>query len=841
MSTIITDTIINEIENNQEWQDKMDRQYELEELMRTKGVDRYNHNYNKRVVGGKATETSSVKRLMHYSIDLMVEGIKEWIANAKTGRAGRKHRALEYMELIEPEVMALMTSRVALDSVARGGSGEILIKVACRIGSMIEDELDFRNFKDVDKESFSKVSDRERKQHGGNYRLQRLVMVYNINARNIERLNWSKEVQARLGCVLLEIMVAKTGLIQIQTIAGKTKNQTETVIQATQETMEWINEENTRCEVLTPVYLPTIVPPRPWTSPFNGGYWSARVRRLKLVKSFSREYLDELSEHDMPKVYDAVNAMQHTPWAINQKVFATAKQLWELGSTLGGVPNADDQELPQRPQFMVDDVPKETWTEEQKQEFKKWKRSSVDVYNANARAKSLRIQFLKILNVAEMFTEEEEIYFPYQMDFRGRVYAVPLFLNPQGSDLAKGLLEFANAVSIDDEEGAGWLAVHGANVYGYDKVSLEDRIAWVSHHEERILAVSNDPLEELFWTEADSPFQFLAFCFEWAAFKKEGYGYLSSLPVQMDGSCNGLQNFSAMLRDPIGGKAVNLLPSDKPADIYQAVADVVLKQVEKDVHSSDEKISSAAKDWMRFGINRKVCKRPVMTLAYGAKQFGFQQQVFDDTVHPAQIHGFVWTHTWGAASYLGKVIWNSVGKVVVAARHAMDWLQKAARAASAEGLPVRWETPDGLVVVQMYPKIKTKRIEITFNGVRLAPTLAVEALNEFDKTRQANAISPNWVHSMDASHMRATVRDCWGQGIRSFALVHDSYGTHAGNAWALAQSLRNEFVELYKEDVLEIFKTELERQLPVGTTLDELPPKGTLDLEAVKESLYFFA
>ena len=39
----------------------------------------------------------------------------------------------------------------------------------------------------------------------------------------------------------------------------------------------------------------------------------------------------------------------------------------------------------------------------------------------------------------------------------------------------------------------------------------------------------------------------------------------------MDGSCNGLQNFSAMLRDEVGGKAVNLIPSDKPQDVYMEV------------------------------------------------------------------------------------------------------------------------------------------------------------------------------------------------------------------------------------------------------------------------------
>ena len=41
------------------------------------------------------------------------------------------------------------------------------------------------------------------------------------------------------------------------------------------------------------------------------------------------------------------------------------------------------------------------------------------------------------------------------------------------------------------------------------------------------------------------------------------------LPVHMDGSCNGLQHYAALGRDEAGGRAVNLLPSDAPQDVYK--------------------------------------------------------------------------------------------------------------------------------------------------------------------------------------------------------------------------------------------------------------------------------
>ena len=53
----------------------------------------------------------------------------------------------------------------------------------------------------------------------------------------------------------------------------------------------------------------------------------------------------------------------------------------------------------------------------------------------------------------------------------------------------------------------------------------------------------------------------------------------SSLPVHMDGSCNGLQHYAALGRDKVGGTAVNLCPFDKPQDVYSGVMEEVIKRV----------------------------------------------------------------------------------------------------------------------------------------------------------------------------------------------------------------------------------------------------------------------
>ena len=74
------------------------------------------------------------------------------------------------------------------------------------------------------------------------------------------------------------------------------------------------------------------------------------------------------------------------------------------------------------------------------------------------------------------------------------------------------------------------------------------------------------------WQAADSPWQLLAVCYDLKAALASGdpESYMSRLPIHQDGSCNGLQHYAALGRDESGGRAVNLLPVDKPQVSPQA-------------------------------------------------------------------------------------------------------------------------------------------------------------------------------------------------------------------------------------------------------------------------------
>ena len=58
--------------------------------------------------------------------------------------------------------------------------------------------------------------------------------------------------------------------------------------------------------------------------------------------------------------------------------------------------------------------------------------------------------------VAREFRDELQFYFPHSMDFRGRAYPMHPHLNHLGSDVCRGLLQFAHAKPLGPN-GLDWL------------------------------------------------------------------------------------------------------------------------------------------------------------------------------------------------------------------------------------------------------------------------------------------------------------------------------------------------------------------------------------------------
>ena len=108
--------------------------------------------------------------------------------------------------------------------------------------------------------------------------------------------------------------------------------------------------------------------------------------------------------------------------------------------------------------------------------------------------------------------------------------------------------------------------------------------------------------------------------------------------------------------------------------------------------------------------------------------------------------------------------------------------------------------------------------------------------------KQAQGIAPNYIHSMDASHLQAVVNASLDEGNTNFAMVHDSFGTDLAHAGRMYEIVREQFVKLYEgKDHLNAFLEEVDYLIEDKTKLPTRPDFGNLDIRKVLESKYCFA
>lgn len=832
---------------------KHDQQRRLEQRMIEAGRISWEKKINDARAKGRATTIGAAKIMMQQLIDPMAELLRRHLAHHKKRRMGRPVKGMALLQKVPPAVAAYIAAKTVVDSVTsssenamRGGgsynqsTNTKYVRVAQKVGSMIEDEARFGLFRQMEPELFDYITRKFTDARSQSYQHKRTVMGHHMKEAG---LNWERSdamTLVHIGRLMINFLIEARGVVQLEKLpTGYNSHKWEYHLKLTPEAAHWIESLNGSLDM--PLWLPMIDKPAPWTDAHHGGY---QTIALPLVKSRDRAHQQTLAQTEMPQVLETTNALQETGWRINQFVLTVAKALADSGQVEDVLVNRVLLPLPPR-------MPEAEAKDEEKFREHKQRIFSIRAENRIRETKAKIVD--KALRLAEEYREADAFYFPYQLCWRGRAYTLPAGLSPQGGDLERGLLEFADGVA-PGEDGIAWLAIHGANCWGndsLDKQPLEDRINWVGEHWDEIVAVAADPLGNRWWHEADKPWQFLAFCFEWALFDTFGDEFESHLPVHMDGSCNGLQHFSAMLRDEVGGRAVNLVPQDHAADVYSEVLARLTEKVARiasghGATSTDDAVM--AKRWLDSGLlERKLVKRSVMTLPYGVSYPGTQEQLYNDVVRDAVrkrpgLFGEEDRLGRRHIGWLNKYLWESIREVVVGGLKCMQWLQKAAGLVADENLPIYWTAPSGFPVKQRKPKGQKRQIRGKIAGKVRRINVLMPKGNQLDKAAMKTGIAPNFVHSLDAAHQCSTVVRCREAGIPSFAMVHDSYGCHAGHAPEMARHLREAFVALYEEnDPLEEFRDAVLAVLSNPAQLPPLPKRGSLEIRDVLESDFFFA
>ena len=443
-------------------------------------------------------------------------------------------------------------------------------------------------------------------------------------------------------------------------------------------------------------------------------------------------------------------------------------------------------------------------------------------------------------------------------DYRGRIYYRESILNFQGSDYERGLFLF-NESKVVDDKGLRWLKIHAANSFNasydiqnlpvwitsdyktylqkqgletisVDKMTLNDRALWTENNMDMIEMVSY--FNSL--AECEKPVSFLAVAHElvrYYMFTSGGLDYFSSLPIPIDGANNGWQHLGAISKDYRTGELVGLVPVEIQKDFYVQTASKLI-ELTKD----KERLEILNKMPMKK-IRKGISKRGSMTRAYSAGAQKIAENMINDLRKEGYDteYGITEKHCKGFSHDLVKAI----AAVCPGPLETMKYLQRTAQRVLEYGEnSISWITPSGFYVHYEKYYERQEKVKGTIVGVGKRDQVYHVGLVVSDRPDPrgfACGISPNYIHSLDASHM-AKVIDAWDG---EFGAVHDSFSTHACDVDKLCLLTKRVFIDMYDYDN---YFDMIERSIlnDVEVTVQQ-PTLGSLNIKEVIKSEYFFS
>ncbi|KAI4231164.1 MAG: hypothetical protein LQ349_005783, partial [Xanthoria aureola] len=663
-----------------------------------------------------------------------------------------------------------------------------------------------------------------------------------LTAQALQDYQWSSPVKARIGAVLLSKLIdnAKIPIFRKHPENGSTYEEMQPAF-LHQTLYQWgkrvgmVSLHNSMYDKLTtePVaaslsqkYLPMVVEPKPWAGFREGGFLTSSEPIVRIPESDEqgRRYCMTATENgDMDQIAAGLDVLSRTPWQINGPVFEVMLEVWNSGEAIGEIaPKTPNLELPPEP--VVDDkIARAKYLQEVRR-----------IGNEKMACKSQRCYQNFQLEIARAYLNET-FYFPHNVDFRGRAYPMSPFLNYMGADLCRGLLTFGVGKPLGSN-GLRWLKIHLANVFGYDKASFEERLAFAEDHRGDIFDSASNPLKgRRWWLQAEDPWQCLAACKDLrnALESSDARGYVSKLAVHQDGTCNGLQHYAALGGDSIGARQVNLEPGDRPSDIYTGVAEIVKGEIAQEAMQGQEVARI-----LDGKITRKVVKQTVMTNVYGVTFTGAKLQVIRQL---KELFPDLPNHLT-AGGYVAKKIFKALANMFNGAHDIQYWLGDCAGRIATAITPeqierieaaiagtlhepgefrktplkkrkaepggkdellafkqsVIWTSPLKMPVVQPYRQQTMESVATSLQRITLRnPSLA----DPVNKRKQLQAFPPNFIHSLDATHMLLSAMQCEKEGL-TFTAVHDSFWTHASDVDTMNGLLRDTFIKMHSEDII---------------------------------------
>ena len=782
---------------------QINEQIELESYQKSEGLRRIRDNNNKLEQQNYASATIYGITCIEDLIPLTIEQIEATRLRIKRGQTGKHFKEINtYLADIEDSVLAVIACKLTFDNVfGKRPNSNYVVNVAESIGKAIECEAKMRHYESKAPGLLHTLKDNYWHKSCGTQ--QKVVIIQTLmNRYGIEAWNsWTTTNKIKLGGWLLDCIMESSGWFFRGT--KRQGHKTIMVVYPTPDFLTIKDEVIAKSEMYSPLSLPMLIEPNDWSNENAGGYLLNEVRRGNPMVRAGFEH--GLIQGEKP--IEFLNKIQKVAYRLNPFTVKVSEYLESKGISIGKFIPVIDLPFPPKP---VD-------IEENKESRKAYRRAAAEVMNKNAGAFRRSCRTRMVMDIVRRFKDKERYYLPWSFDYRGRTYPIPSFLTPQDTDWSKSLIRFADEAPMT-EKAEEWLAFQIATTYGLDKDTWYDRQVWVKNNLSLIAKIAQDPIDNLpDWEGADEPFQFLAACDEYYHCVILKDRKTTGLCVATDATCSGLQILAGLARDKRTAQLVNVLPSDRPQDAYQVIAECAKPNIPHKLHSV----------W-----DRKSVKRTVMTIPYNAKPFSNRSYIREALKEKGiEIDKDELTTVVNAVR-------DAMNKEFPGPMAVMKWIEKeVTRKISKDAVLLEnkaitsvyldWLTNHCFRIVQHLQKRGTKTVQLHLLGkcqIEVAYNKKEPCLN-----KHKAATAPNFIHSLDANLLHYSAL----QFKAPIALIHDSVLCRATDMTMLSCIVRENYAKLFSKNILKDFATAIEAET-------EPPIIGDLEPSKVIDSTYFF-
>ena len=473
------------------------------------------------------------------------------------------------------------------------------------------------------------------------------------------------------------------------------------------------------------------------------------------------------------------------------------------------------------------------------------------------------------------------IYFNYVVDFRGRINQLG-GLSAVGHKVGKNMLRSGVKHKLG-ENGFKHILLNLAGSMGHDKMTFNDRLVWANENLGTYITlgelVINEPVkafQELDTLGADDIFAAASIALELyyiSKFEGQLEDFKSDLFVGYDATCSGLQIVSLLWGNKMLAENTNVAKfegtEDKIYDIYKYLyeaMDVIawdgFNAVTK--HTPDGEELLQVWDALELKVKRSIAKKLLMPRIYGStnttwcdntrKEAG-KHNIFDyveDEEKRADMvyqFGFVIANLFKATfdKEAGFQSFRDFGNVVASVAKAynskkMDTVWTLHESSTFENHKITCAYRK-LITTRYYSYYKGQRINATSYGTSIFEK-QIEAVSKYNKKKEdahkaTNAISPNFVHSLDALLLH-TVNYSMKTSMR---LTHDCFATTAGHAERLLETIENTFVDIFggQNDLMVKIAAETEKNTGVKIAIPETLKACGINVNDIRKGAYKFS